>query len=82
MVFIFGGAAIAWKHKRQVYVALSSIVAEYVAAALTTKEELWIKTIIEELDIFKLMEMKIFCDNQSCIKLLTNPKITNPNKHI
>ena len=28
------------------------------------------------------MEMKIFCDNQSCIKLLTNPKITDQNKHI
>ena len=82
MVFIFGGAAIAWKSKRQVSVALSSTEAEYVAAALTAKEGLWIKTIIEELDIFKLMEMKIFCDNQSCIKLSTNPKITDQNKHI
>ena len=73
MVFIFGGAAIAWKSKCQVFVALSSTEVEYVAVALMAKEGLWIKTIIEELDIFKLTEMNIFCDNQSCIKLSTNP---------
>ena len=63
MVFIFGGAAITWKSKRQVSVALSSIEVEYVADALTAKKGFLIKTIIEELDIFKLMKMKMFCDN-------------------
>ena len=62
--------------------ALSSTEAEYVAATLTEKEGLWIKTIIEELDIIKLNEVKVFCDNQSCIKLAINPKITYQNKHI
>ena len=54
---------------------------EYVAATLTAKG-LWIKTINQELDIFNLSEMKIYCDNQSCIKLAENPKITDQNKHI
>ena len=57
MVFIFGGSAIVWKRKRQLYVALSSTEADYVVAALTDKEGLWIKTVIEELDIFKLTEI-------------------------
>ena len=82
MVFTFADGAIAWRTKRQVSVALSSTEAEYVAAALTAKEGLWIKTIIEELDIIKLNEVKVFCDNQSCIKLAINPKITDQNKHI
>ena len=82
MLLTFAGGAIAWRSKRQTSVALSSTEAEYVAAALTTKEGIWIKTIIEELDIFKLSEMKIYCDNQSCIKLAENPKITDQNKHI
>ena len=43
---------------------------------------MWIKTIIEELDIIKLNEVKVFCDNQSCIKLAINPKIMDQNKHI
>ena len=54
MVFTFVGDAITWRSKRQTLVALSSTEAEYVAAALTAKERIWIKTIIEELDIFKL----------------------------
>ena len=82
MVFTFADGAIAWRRKRQVSVALSSTEAEYVAAALTTKAGLWIKTIIEELEIIKLNEVKVFCDNQSCIKLAINPKITDQNKHI
>ena len=54
MLLTFAGGAIAWRSKRQTSVALSSTEAEYVAAALTTKEGIWIKTIIEELDILKL----------------------------
>ena len=79
---MFAEGAIAWRSKRQTSVALSSTEAEYVAATLTAKEGLWIKTIIQELDIFNLSEMKIYCDNQSCIKLAENPKITDQNKHI
>ena len=82
MVFTFAGGATAWRTKRQISIALSSTEAEYIAAALTTKEGLWINTIIEELDIFQLKEMTVFCDNQSTRKLATNPKITDQNKHI
>ena len=51
------------------------------ATTITTKEGLWIKTIIEEFDILKPTEIKIFCDNQSCIKLAMNAKITNKESH-
>ena len=76
----FAGGAIAWRIKRQSAVALSSTKVEYIATTLITKEDLWIKTIIEEPDIFELKEMMVFCDNQSTIKLATNPKITDQNK--
>ena len=82
MVFTFASGAIACRTKRQASVALSSTEAEYIAAALTTEEGLWIKTIIEELDILKKHnEVKVFCGNQSCIKLRINPKIIDQNKH-
>ena len=82
MIFTFAGGATAWRTKRQISIALSSSKVEYIVASLTAKEGLWIKTIIEELDIFALKEMTVFCDNQSTIKLATNPKITDQNKHI
>mgnify|MGYP000497592226 CR=1 FL=1 len=82
MVFMFAKRGIACKRKRQTSVALSSTEAEYVAATLTAKEGIWIKTMIEKLQIFKSSEVRIYCDNQSCIKLAENPKITDQNKHI
>ena len=81
MVFTFAIGAISWRTKRQSSVELSSTELEYIVAALTLKEDLWIKAIIEELDIFKLKEMVAFCVNQSTIKLATNPKRTDQNKH-
>ena len=77
MVFMFAKGGIACRRKRQTSVALSSTEAEYVAATLTAKEGIWIKTMIEELEIFKLSEVRIYCDDQSCIKLGEDPKITN-----
>ena len=62
--------------------ALSSTKAEYIAATLTTKEGLWLKSIIDELAILKISEFKLWCDNQSCIKITKDPKITEQNKHI
>ena len=59
---------------------LSSTRFDYIVTKHTTKEYLWINTIIEEIDIFELKEIKIFCDNQSTRKLATNPKITDENK--
>jgi hypothetical protein len=37
--------------------------AEYVTTTFTAKEALWIKTMIEELQIFKLSKVRIYCDN-------------------
>ena len=53
----FDDEEIVWRTKRQVFLAHSSNEAQYVAAPLTTKEGLWIKTIIEERDIIKLNEV-------------------------
>ena len=82
MVFMFAGGAISWRTKKQTTVALSSTEAEYVAAALAAKEGLWLKSILKELDVIQLSHMKMYCDNQSCIKIAINPKLTDQNKHI
>jgi hypothetical protein len=55
---------------------------EYVATAIATKEGLWLKSILKELDVIQLLHMKMYCDNQSCIKITISPKFTDQNKHI
>ena len=82
MVFMFAGGAISWRTKKQTTVALSSTEAEYVAASLATKEGLWLKIILFELDVIKLSHIKMYCDDQSCIKIAINPQLTDQNKHI
>lgn len=63
--------------------ALSSTEADiYIAPAILTMKGLWINTIIQELDILKISEVKVFCDNQSFIKQAINPRIGDQDKHI
>ena len=63
-------------------VVLSSTEAEYMAVTLATKEGLWLKSILKELDTINLSHIKMYCDNQSCIKFVINHNLTDQNKHI
>ena len=81
-VYTLAGAAISWKSKKQTTVALSSTEAEYVAAALAAKEGIWIKAMLEEFKLFAIPTMALFCDNQSCIKLASNPNMRDNIRHV
>ena len=52
------------------------------AATVATKEGLWHKSILKELDVINLSHIKIYCDNQSSIVIAINPKLTDQNIHI
>lgn len=80
-VFVMNGGAISWNSKRQPTVAASTTEAEYMAAAAAVKEGLWMRKLLESLDI-KVNKINILCDNQSAIKLLKNPIFSVRSKHI
>ena len=62
---------------------LSFTETKYMATTLVAKEGLWLKSILNELqDVINLSHIKIYCGNQSCIKITVNPKLTYQNKHI
>ena len=81
-VYTCAGGAIAWRSKKQATVSLSSTEAEYVAATLAAKEGIWLNSILEELNFAKEKPIKIYCDNQSCLKLASNPRISDNIRHI
>ena len=80
-VFLLNGGAISWSSRLQQTVAASTTEAEYMAAAAAIKEALWIRRLINELEM-DTKTITIKADSQSAIKLLKNPLISMRSKHI
>ncbi|MCO5614244.1 hypothetical protein L7F22_068524 [Adiantum nelumboides] len=81
-VFLLSGGAISWQSKKQDRVTLSSTEAEYVAMALSLKEGLWLKHLLQETTLFPIQPLTLHCDNMSAIVLARNLKHSEKTKHI
>ena len=80
-VFTVGEGAISWKAELQETVALSTTEAEYIAAVEASKEELWLKSLVE---LFGVMQSSVLvhCDSQSAIHLAKDQRYHKRTKHI
>lgn len=80
--FSMGATVISWCSKKQSTVALSSTEAEYMAATMAAQECVWLKYLMK--DIFSQIDyaVSIYCDNESAIKLASNPILHRRTKHI
>lgn len=81
-IFKLNGGTIIWNSKKQNTVALSSAEAEIIALSEATKEALWIKQLLAEIDQPVKTPIIIYEDNQSCKKFVENGKASNRTKHI
>ena len=81
-IFYLSGGAISWSSKRQATVALSSTEAEYMALSQTTREAIWLRTLLAELNYPQEGATTLFEDNQSAIALAKNPVHHARSKHI
>ena len=82
---------VSCQSKRQTTTALSSTEAEYMALSTATQEVLWLRSLLRELDLaaatgderFRQLPPTIMHeDNQSCIKLASQPFNHGRSKHI
>ena len=80
--FSLGSRMISWLSKKQSSVALSSAKAEYIATSFGAREFVWLWKILFDLFREALKPTIIHCDNESCIKLSTNPVFHNRSKNI
>ena len=62
-----------WRGKKQPVVARSSVKAEFKALTLGICEGMWLKRVCNELKFPIAGSMKVFCDNQSTIRIAKNP---------
>eukprot|EP00253_Pinus_taeda_P026080 PITA_26080 len=77
-----GSGAVSWRSRKQSVPADSTTEAEYVAAAEATKEIVWLRKILEDLQVKQLQSTPLMIDNTSTIKLPNNPKLHDRTKHI
>ena len=80
-IYTLGGTIVSWVSQLQKVVALSTTEAEYVAITEASKEMVWLKFFLKELDKEQNNSV-LFCDNQSAIHLAKNPIFHARMKHI
>jgi len=60
---IDSSSLLSWKSYKQSIIALSSIEAKYIATSTTTKEFIWLQTIITKLGYNSLLLGVLYCNN-------------------
>ncbi|KAJ9530530.1 hypothetical protein QJQ45_012533 [Haematococcus lacustris] len=81
-VFVLSAAAVSLRSKLQSTVAASTTEAEYQAAADATKEALFLRKLLHELQDGGGGPVPIRCDSQGAVALLKNPVESQRSKHI
>eukprot|EP00253_Pinus_taeda_P035612 PITA_35612 len=77
-----GSGVVSWRSCKQSVPANSTTEVEYVAAAEATKEIVWLKKILEDLQVKQVQLTPLMIDNTLTIKLAKNPKFHDQTKHI
>ncbi|KAJ9542449.1 LOW QUALITY PROTEIN: hypothetical protein OSB04_028955 [Centaurea solstitialis] len=81
-LLLLGGAPVSWKTKKQSVVSRSSAEAEYRSMASTVSEILWMRWLLQELDVPFEGPTPLFCDNQAARHIANNPVFHERTKHV
>lgn len=79
--FTFSKSLVSWESTKQKTVALSSTEAEYMALTEATKEGIYLQNLLNELTNYS-NSVILYSDNQSALKLASNPVFHKRSKHI
>ena len=79
---MLNGGPISWGSQRQRCTSLSTTEAEYIAQSETSKEVVWTRRLLMDLNIIHDGPTPLPCDNHSAIRLVKNPEFRRRSKHI
>ncbi|XP_059073237.1 secreted RxLR effector protein 161-like [Cryptomeria japonica] len=77
-----GSGAVTWRSKKQTIPTNSTTEAKYVVAAQATKEIVWLRKILDDLQEKQTTSMPLLVDNNYAIQLAKNPRFHDHTKHI
>ncbi|KAL0323576.1 UNVERIFIED_CONTAM: Retrovirus-related Pol polyprotein from transposon RE2 [Sesamum angustifolium] len=80
--FSLGSGIFSWASKKQATVAQSSAEAEYIAAAATSNQAIWLRRILEDIGEKQEEPTTIYYDNKSAIAITKNPVQHSRTKHM
>ncbi|GJW76963.1 putative retrotransposon protein [Tanacetum coccineum] len=83
-VFVLNGGAVEWKSAKQSTIAMSSIEAEYIAAAKASMKAVWMRKFIDRLGNVvptNKRPMEMLCGNMPAIAIANNPIIMKGARH-
>lgn len=80
--FFIGLRVFSWSSKKQQVIALSTAATEYIAAANSATQVLWLRRILGVLQHKQVGPTTIYCDSKFAIKLSKNPVLHGRSKHI
>lgn len=72
----------SWSPKKQPLVTLSTTEAGFVAAAACACQGVWLRRVLDQLRVNQIGATRVYCDNNSTIKLSKNPVLHGRSKHI
>ena len=73
---------VSWKSKLLPTIALSTCEAEYMAAASAAQEAAYLVNVCQELHLPLHQPIRLFCDNQAALDLVSNPVHHQRTKHM
>ena len=83
-LFTLSGGAVVWRSIKQSSIADSTMEAEYVAATEATKEVVWLRKFLRDLEVIPNGEQPItlYCDSSGAVANSKEPRSHKCSKHI
>ena len=77
-----GNCLVAQSSKKQLLVSLSTTKVEYIVAVECCTQVIWMRQMLEEIQVKYDEPIPIFCDNNNAINISKNPMMHSKTKHI
>ncbi|KAM1185318.1 hypothetical protein FF1_014602 [Malus domestica] len=80
--FSLGSGVFSWASVKQCNVGLSTAEAEYVSAAKSTTQAMWLRFVLSDFGEERVEATLLLCDNTSAIAMSKNPVFHHKTRHI